>query len=199
MRNVGHYVHRIDLRLAANSISNDLHAYLFAGTVTIGLLLVVGIVEWRWKSHAPNTFAQYTAGTWWSLAGAIVLLVVGWVLLVTAYSWVVQGHGKAAVVMFAFLALAAIADGILGLWKKYGYTTLQYAIPYLVLGVAMLGFGVAFIIVQVSDRSAFNGHLVLIIEVVELGSFVTFWALQTVERWNYTVLSSDATPSSSAN
>ena len=51
----------------------------------------------------------------------------------------------------------------------------------------MIGFGIAFVIVQVTDRSAFNGHLVLGIEVVELLCFVTFWALQTVERWNSVV------------
>jgi hypothetical protein len=128
-------------------------------------------------------------GTAWSLAGAVVLLAVGWTVLLTEYSWVLQAHGKAAVAMFFFLAFAAIANGFLGLNKNYKYTKPGYALTYLGVGLGMLGFGVAFIVYQLSDSSssAFGGHLVLYIEVVELFLFAMFWGLQTVERWNETV------------
>jgi hypothetical protein len=67
------------------------------------------------------------------------------------------------------------------------YTKTGYAVVYIVVGAAMLGSGAVFVVYQLIDRSAFHGHVVLIIEIVELALFVTFWAMQTIERWNETV------------
>jgi hypothetical protein len=189
METAGHYLPpATDARNAANAISNNLHAYLFAGSVIVGLLVIVAAFAQRRiskRSDAVTPMDGYMKGTAWSLAGAVVLLGVGWTVLLTEYSWLLQAHGKAAVAMFFFLAGAAIANGVLGLTKQH--TGPGYAWTYLSVGVAMLGCGVAFIVVQLSDSSAFRGHLVLFIEVVELALFAAFWALQTRERWNETV------------
>jgi hypothetical protein len=176
-----------DVRVAANSISNDLHAYLFAGSVAIGLLLTAAFAQWR-RSKRPGratTMDEYTRGTWWSLVAAIILVLIGWVLVEADYSWVLQGHARAAMAMFVFLAIAALSNGILGMVKHY--TKAGYAVVYIVVGAAMLVSGAVFVGYQLIDKSAFHGHIVLVIEIVELGLFVTFWAMQTVERWNETV------------
>ena len=183
----GHYLPpATDVRVAANSISNDLHAYLFAGSVAIGLLLLAAFAQWRRSTRADGTtMDEYTTGTWWSLVGAVCLVLIGWILVEADYSWVLQGHARAATAMFVFLAIAALSNGILGIVKHY--TKAGYAVVYIVVGAAMLVSGAVFVGYQLIDRSAFHGHLVLLIEIVELALFVTFWAMQTVERWNETV------------
>jgi hypothetical protein len=184
----GHYLPpAADVRVAANSISNDLHAYLFAGSVAIGLLLIAAFAQWR-RSKRPGgatTMDEYTWGTWWSLVAAIILVLIGWILVEADYSWVLQGHARAAMAMFVFLAIAALSNGILGMVKHY--TKVGYSVVYIVVGAAMLVSGAVFVGYQLIDKSAFHGHIVLVIEIVELGLFVTFWAVQTVERWNETV------------
>jgi hypothetical protein len=188
MAAAGHYLPpAVDPRVANNSISNDLHAYVFAGSVILGLLLVVGLVQWlrnRNKHDDPSELDQYTAGTWWSLVGALAVAGLAWGLLEGEYSWVLKAHGYSALAMFAFLALAALANGVFGVWKKYKYTKIGYAVVYLIIAAAMVATGIVY---EVVDQSAFNGHLVLVVEIIELGLFATFWALQTVERWDYTV------------
>jgi hypothetical protein len=189
MISAGHYLPPAsDVRVAAASISNGLRAYLIAGTVAIGLLGVAALAQWRRskRSNSTTTMKEYTVGTWWGLGGATVLVGVGWLLLVMDYGWVLDGHARAASAMIAFLAIAAIVNGILGIWKKYGYTRFVYAVAYLGIGVSMLVGGVVFIVYRLFNSSALHGHLVLAIEVVELALFVAFWSVQTIERWNQT-------------
>jgi hypothetical protein len=185
---VGHYLPPAkDPRVAANSISNDLHAYLFAGSVAIGLLLVAAFVQRR-RSNRPDattTMNEYTAGTWWSLAAAAIFVVIGWLLVAFDYSLVIQGHAWAALGMFAFLAIAALSNGILGILKNH--TKIQYSVIYIIIAALMVVSGAVFMGYRYIDRSAFNGHVILYIEIVELTLFTAFWAIQTIERWHDTV------------
>lgn len=175
-----------DGRVAASSISNDLHAYLFAGTAAVALLLLAAFLQWRRSARfGTTTMAEYTAGTWWSLLAAVVVVVIGWFFVVFDYKLVLQGHAWSALGMFLFLAIAALADGILGIQK--GYTQIRFAVIYIIVGSLMLVSGAVFVVFRSVDSSAFQGHLVLCIEIVELALFAAFWALQTVERWNFTV------------
>jgi hypothetical protein len=194
---VGHYLPPPkDMRVAGNSISNDLHAYLFAGSFAVGvLLLVAGTQRLRSRRVGATTpidgDTQATSTTkdgdtqamWWSLVAASVFLLIAWLLVVFDYGLVIQGHAWAALGMFFFLAIAALSDGIQG--KKY--TKSPYPVIYDVVGTCMILSGAVFVGFQYIDRSAFNGHLVLLIEVVELTLFTAFWAVQTVERWHDTV------------
>jgi hypothetical protein len=101
------------------------------------------------------------------------------------YAKVLDGHPWAACAMFAFLAIAALIDCGFGL--VLGHTGRVYAILYGIVGTAMLVFGVGFIILHAHSRSSFGGHLVLLIEAVEIFLFVVFWVIQTIERWDQTV------------
>ena len=163
------------------SISNDMHAYVLAGYVAIGLLLIAALVEWR---HS-GSIEEYTTGTWISLGIAFALVITGSVLLRWGYGWVLQGHARAACAMFLLLAVAAITNGVLGFLRQH--TKRIYAWFYVAVGTFMIVAGIVFLATQVSDRSALNGHLVFAIEIVEILAFVIFWAVQTVERWNDTV------------
>ncbi|MDE3087224.1 MAG: hypothetical protein KGJ77_10720, partial [Acidobacteriota bacterium] len=97
---------------------------------------------------------------------------------------VLHGHACAACAMFVFLAAAAGTNSVVGFRDRTGRV---YAWTYGIVGMAMVVAGVLFVVLQGHDQTALGGHLVLTIEVVEIGLFVVFWALQTVERWTETV------------
>jgi hypothetical protein len=163
------------------SISNNLHALLFAGYVAITLFLVAYLIQRRLHG-APR---EYTTGTWVSLGVGLVLLLVGSTLLRWAFDWVLDGHARAACAMFLFLAVAALANSYFGF--RLRHTAKVFAWIYGAVGVAMIVFAVVFIAARALDRSSLDGHLVLFVEAIEIGLFVVFWGAQTVERWHQTV------------
>ena len=181
MLSAGHYQPDTHTSFGPASISNDLHAYVLAGYVAIGLLLIAALLQWR---HSGST-EEYTSGTWITLGIAFALVLTGSILLRWGYEWVLQGHARAACAMFLLLAVAAITNGVLGLRRQH--TKPVYVWSYLAVGSFMIAAGIVFLVTQVSDRSALNGHLVFAIEIVEILAFVVFWAVQTIERWNDTV------------
>ena len=189
MAKVGHYLAPSkDPREAANSISNDLHAYLVAGSFAVVVLLVVAAFS-RWRQGTPPSgqaaISETTKGTWRSLIAAAIFTLIAWGFVLLDYSLVLQGHAWAAIGMFAFLAIAALSDGILGIVKSY--TSRPYSWIYIAIGALMFLSGLLFLGYRYVDRSAFNGHVVLYIEAVELILFAAFWSIQTVERWHDTV------------
>jgi hypothetical protein len=157
------------------SISNNIDALLFAGWVAIALLLITVVLPWQQSSKDRKSALI-------NLLPGLVLVTFGTIVVNAAYLWVLQAHAKAAVAMFGFLAVAALADS----WTAFKVNKL-FASVYGVVGLAMIGSGIWFIVVRVTNPSSFNGHLVLIIEAIEIGLFVIFWAFQTIERWNQTV------------
>jgi hypothetical protein len=185
MAQAGHYLPPLkDTRVAENSVSNDLHAYLFAGSFAVAVLVLVAITKWL-RSRRPSATTKMDEdiqGMWWSLLATLIFVLVAWILVVFDYSLVIQGHAWAALGMFLFLAIAALSDGILGKNTKS-----PYPLIYIAVGAFMIFAGAVFVGFQYIDRSAFNGHLVLLIEVIELVLFTAFWAVQTIERWHNTV------------
>lgn len=175
MLKIGHYQpYRPDGFVPA-SINNNLHALVFAGFTAIVLASVVFLIQRR----------PISSGAWKSLAGGFVVVVLGWSLLHWAYGWVLDGHARAAIAMFGFLAAAALTNSVLGF--KYGHTTKVYSWTYGIVGAAMIVSGLLFVLCRAFDWSSFGGHLVLVIEAVEISLFVAFWVAQTIERWDNTV------------
>lgn len=181
MLRIGHYQPDPASRFVPASINNNLHAFVFAGSIAIVLVLIGFLIQWGKRSST----ARFTPGTWMGVAGGFALALIGWVLLHENYDWVLDGHARAACAMFAFLAAAAIVNSVLGF--KHGQTNKWYAGAYGFVGAFMIFFGVVFVVWQRHNRSSLGGHLVLSIEFVEILLFVIFWAVQTVERWNQTV------------
>ena len=157
------------------SINNNLHALVFAGFTAIVLACVVFLVQRR----------PIGSGAWKSLAGGFAVVLAGWSLLHWAYGWVLDGHARAAIAMFGFLAAAAITNSVLGF--KRGHTTTVYAWTYGIVGAAMVLSGLLFVLWKSLNWSSLGGHLVLYIEAVEISLFVAFWVAQTFERWDHTV------------
>ena len=175
MLKIGHYQpYKADGFVPA-SINNNLHALVFAGFTAIVLACIVFLIQRR----------PIGSGAWKSLAGGFLLVIVGWSLLHWAYGWVLDGHARAAIAMFGFLAAAAITNSVLGF--KYGHTKKVYSWTYGIVGAAMIVFGLLFVLCKAFDWSSLGGHLVLTIEAVEISLFVAFWIAQTFERWDNTV------------
>ena len=179
MQNIGHYQPNPGSRFISASVSNNLHALVFAGYAALALVLVAFFIQW------VRTQTLESIGTWINLAGGLVLVVTASILLHWTYGWVLQSHERAAYTMFAFLALAAGANTWSGFKQKN--TTRAYAWTYGAVGAAMFVVGLVFVVLQHIDRSVIGGHLVLFIEAAEILLFVIFWSVQTVERWNGTV------------
>jgi hypothetical protein len=179
MLDAGHYEPAPTTPFIGHAINNNLHALVFAGSVAIALVLIAYVTQ-RLTQH-PST-AEYKVGFWINVAGGLVFVTSGWILLHWGYGWVLDAHARAAVAMFAFLAAAAIANGCYGMAGSK--SDKAYAVIYLVVGGAMILAGLWFLVVHARHRT---GHLVLWIEATEIFLFVVFWAVQTVQRWNRTV------------
>jgi hypothetical protein len=176
MLSIGHYQPDPGgSRFVDESISNNLHAYVFAGYIAIALVFIAFLLQRRKVSKVA----------WIYLAVGLGLAVTGSILLRWANNWVLELHARAAIAMFVFLAAAAITNSVLGFIR--GDTNKVYAWSYGVVGVLMVVFGGLFVLCQAFDWSTLGGRLVLYIEAVEILLFVTFWGTQTVERWNRTV------------
>src|SRR5215207_4461522 len=171
MLDAGRYEPARGSPLVSASISNNLHALLFAGYVAITLFLVAYLIQRRLHG-APR---EYTTGTWVSLGVGLVLLLVGSALLRWAFDWVLDGHARAACAMFLFLAVAALANSYFGF--RLRHTAKVFAWIYGAVGVAMIVFAVVFVAARADGRSSLDGHLVLFIEAMEIGLFVVFWGV----------------------
>ena len=108
---IGHYQPSDYSGFIPASINNNLHTVVFAGAVTIVLLLVAKGIERLRRGSLPD----FTTGSKINLALGIALVGVGWASLHWFYSWVLQAHAWAACAVFGFLAVAAIGNCVVGL------------------------------------------------------------------------------------
>ncbi len=154
---------------------------MFAGYVALLLIGLAFVIERR----AARPAVRFTVGTWANYGLGAAIVVAGSVMLHWGYGWLLDAHAYAACAMFVFLAAAGLGDCYFGFTKKHTKTI--YASLYGIVGASMLIAGLLFVIYQSHHRSALGGHLVLVIEAIEIGLFASFWAVQTVERWNQTV------------
>jgi hypothetical protein len=181
MLGIGHYQPVVPgSRYIPAAINNNLHSLFFAGTVAIVLLFVAVLVQYL-TNGAASIRQDYTVGTWINLGLGIAIVALGWILLHWSYGWLLQGHARAACAMFALLSAAAITNCVVG-WKEDA--SKYCAVLYGIVGALMILAGAAFLVAQGSSS---NAHLVLYIEATEIALFVSFWAVQTVQRWNDTV------------
>jgi hypothetical protein len=189
MLDIRHYQPAADLdtSFVGATINNNLHTLVFAGYVAVVLVVIAFLIR-----GVPGSPAESKGLFWINVAGGLALALMGSILLRWAYDWVLEGHAKAAVLMFGFLALAAITNSVLGFVR--GDTSKLYALTYGLVGAAMITSGIVFLVLQLRDQAGPSGHSVLIIEFVEISLFAIFWGAQTLERWNQTVMPRSGRP-----
>jgi hypothetical protein len=183
---------KLDKTFSDSSILNNLHALVFAGFAAIVLVGAGVFIQSRLNSASMT---EYTKGTRNNFIIGVVIVGTIWGLIEFDYKWVYQQHAKAACAMFVFIAAAALTNCVVGS-RKMNKTWVDrfYVISYGAIGILMLSAGAVFLIFyyELGYRSWLGGHLVLAVETVGFLLFFIYWAVQTVERWNETVLPKNA-------
>jgi len=156
-------------------VRNNVPALLVMGVIG---LVAVALLPVFTDRRSPWTAFKASATSTKSAIGIIALvLLVGW----WAYSFwggfFDHAHSYAAGAMFGFLALAVASNAWEGRYGRnawfWAYLLIALAMPLAGLVVWLVGGG--------------RDHAVLVLETVEIGLFVAFWALQTIRHWNRTL------------
>jgi hypothetical protein len=160
---------------AVANVRNNVAALLIAGFVAHAVAATIATIENR---DVLAVARVGELGTRVGLLATVVLLVVGTALFWWWDGFATGSHGIAAVVMFVFLAMAAVGNGVRGLRAS---PRSRYGPWYLGVGI---GMAAAAIVLQVPRDW---DHRVLVLEMVEIALFVVFWLIQSKERWGRTV------------
>ena len=154
------------------NIDNNIQALLLAGIVgMVAVGLIAAAVYDKPVSAARSAPRDRQIG----LAVTMAVLLFGWGLQRWWDAFPTQAHGFAAVLMFGFLALGIGVNA----WERRNKPEhRRYAGLYAAISVLMVGVGVVFL-------TALQGwsHMVLVLEIIEIGLFASFWVAQTVEHW----------------
>lgn len=154
------------------NIDNNIQALLLAGIIgMVAVGLIAALVYDKPLSAARSAPRDRQIG----LAVTMAVLLIGWALHRWWDAFPTQAHGFAAVLMFGFLALGIGVNA----WERRDKPEhRRYAALYAAISVLMVGVGVVFL-------TALRGwsHMVLVLEIIEIGLFASFWVAQTVEHW----------------
>jgi hypothetical protein len=185
--------------LVAN-INNNIKTLLWTGLAGLILALILVIVVNAKNSKEERkperlvrgveaAFKKHEKGTWLSLILTGLLLGIGWLLLLFWDDFYTQAHGYAAMLFFAFLWGAIVANvkrhwsqekaqkgtfwanlkGQDSLFKWYALVALAMAVGFIVLFPAFRLAG---------------KHTVFWLEAWEILWFLVYWILQTAEKWD---------------
>lgn len=116
----------------------------------------------------------------YGLAVATVLVVAMVIWYVCSPSFETKAHSTAAITMFVFIGLAVLSNARATRTKHH--TALPYRTIYWVITIGMVAG--ALLIVIMNLLLEWWDHEVLWLEIVEIGLFGAFWAVQTIEFWN---------------
>lgn len=155
------------------SIDNNIKALLIAGFA--GLLVAALIASVA--NRSVLAVAQVgDPGMRRGLAGALALLVAGALAFGYWDGFYTHGHTIAAFTMFGFLALAAAINA----WQWQETRTEQWYFGlYVFIALAMVAAALVLLLF-----ARHWDYKVLVLEIVEIALFATFWLVQTREHWN---------------
>lgn len=164
------------------NIENNVQALLWAGlagllvaAVIAGVAFVVGTR----RGEQPTLSTLWTGpqrGTFYSLLGALGLVLVGALAFAHWDRFDENAHGLAAYTMFGCLAAAAAVNA----WQCHKLQRRWYVRLYGLIAVLMAA---AALLILVDDWH----HKTLVLEMVEIGLFAAFWIVQTRELWHSTI------------
>lgn len=164
------------------NIENNVQALLwagFAGLLTAAIIAAVAFAVGARRGERRSLADLWNGpqrGTVISLVAVLAFLVAGAVLFATWDRFEENAHGLAAYTMFGCLAAAA-ADNAWECRKldRRWYVRLYGLIAALMAAAALL------VLVKGWD------HKTLVLEMVEIGLFASFWMVQTRELWHSTL------------
>ena len=156
------------------NIDNNFYALLIAGFIGLGVALGTAMAV---DPRAP--LDRRRRGTWVSLGITFLALLLGWWLIQNWSGFTTRAHGSAALLMFAALVVAIVAQAVV---HRRDRDTPFFVIYLLVAGLMILGGAL------IPLSRAFGDHTVFALEAYEIGFFAVYWIVQTAENWNEPVV-----------
>ncbi len=163
-------------------VRNNVPALLVMGVIG---LVAIALIPYVTERQPPWTaLAASERSTRAALAMVVLVLLVVWWAYSSWPGFYEHAHSYAAIAMFGFLSLAVASNA----WEcRVGRSAWFWS--YALIAAAMPLAGVV-----VWIFAAGWDHSVLVLESIEIGLFVAFWALQTVRYWNRTVTVEEHAP-----
>lgn len=153
-------------------LANSMTALFFAGGSGIAVAFIL-----RGRAQLPREGRPER----WRVWGTIAIYLIGLVLFVFfRATFTGRAHGIAAGLMFLSIAVAVLHTAFR---RELRDTSLRPT--YIALALVMVATLVVAVIVLWGGTDLF--HFVLVVELIEIVAFVTFWILQTREHWQETI------------
>lgn len=156
------------------NIDNNFYALLIAGFIGLGVALGTAMAV---DPRAP--LDRRRRGTWVSLGVTFLALLLGWWLIQNWSGFTTRAHGSAALLMFAWLAVAIVVQAIEH--RHEGGKRLFWV--YAGIAALMIVGGIL-----IAGTRAFGEHTVFALEAYEIGFFAIYWIVQTAENWHERVV-----------
>jgi hypothetical protein len=156
------------LALIDPSVSNNMFTLIWTGIAIGAAGILVALLA---PSGAKPSTVFGRVGIAFLVTLAVVIVAS---LLYYQWDWLHdEAHWVAAVGMFIFFGLVAVLNaGYCWVERLYVFTVIYGGIAIAMLVVA--------IVLGLSSAD----HRVLVLEIIEIGLFATFWAVQTFEQWS---------------
>lgn len=153
-------------------VANSMTALFLAGGCGIAVAMFL-----RGRARLPR---EGRPGRW-RMWGTIAVYVIGLVLFVFFRpTFTGRAHGIAAGLMFLSIAVAVLHTAFRSELRDTGLRP-----TYIAIALVMAATLVVAVIVLWGGTAWF--HFVLVVELIEILAFVTFWILQTREHWRETI------------
>lgn len=153
-------------------VANSMTALFFAGGCGIAVAKIL-----RGRAQLPREGRPER----WRVWGTITIYLIGLVLFVFfRATFTGRAHGIAAGLMFLSIAVAVLHTAFR---RELRDTSLRPT--YIAIALVMAATLVVAVIVLWGGTAWF--HFVLVVELIEIVAFVTFWMLQTREHWQETI------------
>jgi hypothetical protein len=169
----------VDQLLAGNHFfskfsGNNLVAFIAGGLVAIAVTSAIAMSLGKAERRLPPKELTIPA------IGSAAVVIVGYIWhQIWPASFDTHAHSYSAILMFLLVGLVMLSTGLRD-------PSRWYTRVYIGLAVSM---AVGFAIVVVVGLLVTWHHQVLVLEVVEITLFVTFWLLQTIQLWDMGVAS----------
>jgi hypothetical protein len=170
-----------------DAINNNILSLLVTAAILIVVTFVVLIKMFGFmKVVSPprdDRLLQRIVGL---LVAAAFMVVITAILKLVWDDFYTRAHGFSALAFFASLFLAILCVALRD-WKERDRTGRRKVVWRYVLVVgAMALVAIGIVGLEIADVSVLIGaYSILILEVIEVGLFATYWGMQTYQKWKH--------------
>jgi hypothetical protein len=163
------------------NIDNNIYALLIAGIVGLAISAAVAMIN-RVSNRSNRRITapiEVELTTLIGLGFAALVLAVGWWLIQNWDDFYTRAHGSAAVLFFAFLIGAIVANVLEHRGERSkDRRNRVWTRRYLAVAALMVFGGILIWLTRI-----FEDHTVFALEAYEIALFALYWIAQTAENW----------------